>query len=99
MSEREQPHVGCFGRACDCIQHRIVHLQDENERLRRGDLADLARELQVIAEEGFLPDGDHVVTTSVTLWAEGWLVTLAQIGIQPSSLPNISTGEEGSENA
>lgn len=42
------------------------------------DLETLARELKTIAEEGYLPDGDGV-TVPVGLWAEGWLLSLAEL--------------------
>jgi hypothetical protein len=48
----------------------------------KADLEILARELQMIAEEGRLPDGDGA-TASAILWAEGWLLSLAELGIRP----------------
>jgi hypothetical protein len=55
----------------------------------RGDLEILARELKDIAEEGYLPDGDGV-TVPVMLWAEGWLLTFAQVGISPAPSPPLN---------
>lgn len=53
------------------------------------DLEILARELKVLAEEAYLPDGDGV-TVPVVLWAEGWLLTLAELGVTPAPGPEPS---------
>lgn len=47
----------------------------------KADLEILARELKDIAE-GWLPDGDGVNVPTM-LWAEGWLLSLAELGVQP----------------
>jgi hypothetical protein len=49
----------------------------------RADLEILARELKDLAENGTLPDLPEATFTDVLVWAEGWLLTLAELGIGP----------------
>jgi hypothetical protein len=56
----------------------------------RADLEILARELKHIAETGRMPDGALVRTSTMT-WAEGWLLSLAELGIMPAAKPPVAS--------
>ena len=56
----------------------------------KADLEILARELKGIAE-GWLPDGDGV-TVPVMLWAEGWLLSLSELGVTPATYKSSQEG-------
>jgi hypothetical protein len=49
----------------------------------RVDLEILARELKHMAEQGTIPDG-KLISVATILWAEGWLLSLAELGIMPA---------------
>lgn len=49
----------------------------------KADLEILARELKGIAEDGYLPDGGGVTTVTMG-WAQDWLLSLAELGVQPA---------------
>ncbi len=49
------------------------------------DLTTLAGELRAMAEDALLPSGQPLTAEGAAAWAEGWLLTLAQLGVRPAA--------------